>query len=156
MKYILINRTKISNKKLRKIINFSCPKGLSDFRITVRYCRNDYHFDGFGGGQYKSCTVGINRMPIFPFSSRRGAKWVKFGYIDNSIIKNNDELLILQCSHELRHVWQDFVSKQNHRGMNKKTIDEEGKESKVEVKMEKDASKYCRKKLLEWRKSTKI
>ena len=161
MKYILINRTKISNKKIRQFIQHSWPKGLKKCRIILSYEYGDYEWRGdakqFSKNKIKTIRIFIQKNKIkFPrMINNTSTVWA--GYSPIFIIRNKDEVLVSLIAHELRHIWQTEVSKINFlRSRICEFIDSTGENRISLYKMEKDACSFSKRKLLQWRKSTKI
>jgi len=154
MIYKLINKTKISDKTLKKLIEFGIPKGLQDIKIYVLY--EKYKNSIFNGATiYKNKTVQIcitKKTITFPcFCYDKKLKFA--GYHPTVDFKNKKELLVGLLSHELRHLWQDGVSKQNFLNGRVITWKHWDKKTYYSIyKSERDACKYSKKMVLKYRK----
>ena len=152
MKYRLINNTRISNKTLHKIINFVCPKGLSDFIIKVD---NDYPTYS-GEAFYRSVRININTKMgmVRKFDTKDMSK---YGYYNNLISQNIREILVALIAHELRHLWQKRVSLQDFDNERCQLYECPVNDVVYNIgyKSEKDASLYCKRMLLKWRQFIK-
>jgi len=153
MKYKLINKTKIPNEDIKAAIKFCAPKGITNFTAVMNYDKNfDWHAFAYPFRKKKSIHIYIQKKPIhFPrLSNLRAAK--KAGYFPICVLKNKYELMIYLFSHELRHIWQETVSKQNFlRTKVGKYINSDGTKESSLYKMERDACKYAKKMLEKYR-----
>lgn len=155
MNYKLINYTKTPNELLHKIIQFVFPSGLNNVKIILRYCRfNSDQFEGTAYSDSNRVSLKISRRLELPFCCGEKSQ-NKFGYIDMSILKTREEAIISLCAHELRHLWQNTVSKQDFTKTRLHKFTVGNKKHECLYKMEKDASIYARKMLLKWRKYKK-
>ena len=153
MKYHLTNKTKISEKLINKLIEFSCPKGVDDFNIVMRYANNNSNSsEAISYTKLKIIEISVSNIESYPrLSSDKKLK--RFGCTTSFVIKNKTELLLAIMAHELRHIWQINVSNQDfangklcpftHCGIKYSTI----------YKMESDACRYTKKILNKYRKS---
>ncbi len=152
MNYKLINSTKIPSEVLDFIIRYCCPKKLNKFRVYIKYFE-----DQFAGTAYTDenrISLRINKKLRLPMTCNHKQLY-KFGYTDRSMLMTQDELLVSLIAHELRHLWQMRVSKQDFSKTTLFKFDFMGEEFEAMYKMEKDASDYSRKMLLKWRKFVK-
>jgi hypothetical protein len=154
VKYKLINRTKISRKDLETAIRFCAPKGVTDFTVVVNYDKkSEWSAFAYPFKKEKSIHIYIQKNKIhFPrLSNCRAAE--KAGYSPVYRINDKYELLIHLFAHELRHIWQETVSKQNflRSKVGHYTNSDGSKESSI-YKMERDACKYAKKIIQKYRK----
>ncbi len=153
MKYKLYNKTKISNKTLHKIIQFTCPPTLNNFKVYIKYFSGG-EFDGYANPDYKRITIRINRELHFP-QCIFNKKLRKYGYTSNEMVRNRNELLTELISHESRHLWQFLVSSQKFSDKITHIFHHNGTIYQTNIRIEKDACRYASKMLLKWRKFVK-
>ena len=154
MKYKLINKTKIPREDLEAAINFCAPKGITDFNVIVSYDnRYEWHAFAHPFRKKKSIHIYLQKKPIhFPrLSNLLAAKAA--GYNPVYLIKDKYELMIHLFAHELRHIWQGTVSKQNFlRTKIGHYTNSDGVQESSFYKMERDACKYAKKMIYKYRK----
>ena len=155
MKYKLINRTKIPSSILKTLIEFVAPKGIKNVTIYVRYNKDKYYWRAHAEAlkRKKFISVWIQKEKIkFPKLSNTNIER-KNGYDPVFLLNNIYEVLVTLFAHELRHIWQGSVSKQEfYRSKLCRFKDSDGEEFVSIRKMEKDACKYAKKILNKWRK----
>ncbi len=153
MKYKLINKTKIPRDDLEAVINFCAPKGITNFNVVVSYDKNfEWHAFAYPFQKKKSIHIYIQKKPIhFPrMSNLHAAK--KAGYSPVYRINDRRELMIHLFAHELRHIWQGTVSKQNFlRTKIGHYTNSDGSQESSFYKMERDACKYAKKMMVKYR-----
>lgn len=154
LSYKLRNNTGVPNKTLHKIIKFCYPNKIHNLKLSIKikYCPDEYGFEGEQVG--KKVVIGISRTPIFPYNIMEAQDWlVRCGYNDKTILENNEELLVSIISHELRHVWQYFKSKQfaGKKLKFKKVKDPLGYAQPINAGMERNACMYSAKMVNRWR-----
>jgi hypothetical protein len=154
MKYKLINRTNIPREDLETLIELCVPNDLTDFVVTINYDKQYiWHAYAYPLREKKLIQIYIQKEEIkFPvLSNIREAK--KAGYFPICRIQDKYELLVYLLAHELRHIWQDTVSKQNFRDSKIGSyINVDGNEYSSIYRMERDACKYAKKILEKYRK----
>jgi len=155
MRYRLTNKTRIPTKYLKTLIEFSLPEGVDDVKIIVMYDDTQSAWHGIQIQDKKLIKIWIAKKDEdlgFPrFSNSPVMK--KCGY--NPIFKVNNiyEVLVSLFAHELRHVWQKHVSKQNFSsGRLCKYKDWDGKIHYSIYRRETDACKYAKKILDKYKK----
>jgi len=156
MKYKLINRTKIPRDVLETLIEFAAPKGIKKVNISVMYDNTGVAWRGNAEafGKKKSVRVWIqNENDIkFPrFSNSRIAQ-KKGGYDPIFLLSDVYEVLVALFSHELRHIWQGSVSKQNFFKSRLCRYNDWSGEVITLRKMEKDACQYAKKVLQRYKR----
>jgi len=152
MKYKLINRTKISSKIIHKLIQFVCPKGVDRFVISIMRDRDGSALEGETLLKLKTIKIYIRDRNKYPrLSNNKNTK--KAGYNPIFFIRNNREAVLSLLAHELRHLWQEYVSKRIFwNGKLCKYVCWDKKTYTTIYKMEKDACEYTRKMLFTYRK----
>ena len=85
-------------------------------------------------------------------SSYRHENLRKAGYVKATLLRNQIEVLVYLISHELRHLWQGNVSKQNFQGRLVFYTTWNEKVYHAFYKEEKDATLYAIKMIKMWRK----
>lgn len=152
MKYRLRNNTSISNVKIHKIIRFCCPKGLDNFVVIINKARSREHtFDGEAYCEKNKITIELcqNLPPMYSHQKIL----LKFGYVCLKKLKNVTDILVYLIAHELRHLWQYRISKQDFFRAKAVAYKAWNGEYYFPVyKAEKDASIYGGKQLDKWRK----
>src|SRR5690242_8620074 len=103
MDYTLINKTKISTKLLKKLINLCCPTGVKNFRIEFK----NFNKGAFLGKSFNNkITIYINPKIKLPcYNVDRNLE--QYGYGRPIILKTKEEVLLNLISHELQHLWQN-------------------------------------------------
>ena len=155
MKYKLINKTKISRDILETLIEFAFPKDVDDVTISVMYDKTGSAWNAYTSGfssKKRTVKIWIQKGQIkFPrYSNDRRAK--SAGYDPVFLITDTDELLVSLFAHELRHIWQSSVSRQNF--LKSKLgyyTSWDGEKMTCISRMEKDACKYAKKTLERYR-----
>jgi hypothetical protein len=118
----LKNHTDIPNEKIKEIIRFVKPNGVSKFNITVHNCRRCFSGHHRKAGKYRhikilngsvihedpwfhkdtqivaSITKDENEFPLC-IDTRKG------GYLP-CLLLSREEALVNVLAHELRHAWQ--------------------------------------------------
>lgn len=156
MTYKLLNKSKIPTDILHELIRFACPIGVDDFKISIIQTKSD--FAGTAGMTFSNkrhIKVWIGKRLEYPtLSNDRIVE--KYGYKPNFLVNNEEEDLVSTIAHELRHLWQLSVSKQNFiSGTIHKYTHWDNREYICVVKMESDACKYAHKILKLFRKEMK-
>lgn len=158
MKYKLINRTKIPRDVLETLIEFAAPKGIKKVTISVMYDKGDAAWHGTTirafGNKKKLIRIWINKDELeFPRFSNSRVAAKEGGYQPIFLLSDIYEVLLALFAHELRHVWQGSVSKQNFlKSKLCRYKDWDGKEVTSIFKMEKDACQYAKKTLQRYKK----
>ena len=154
MKYKLINKTKIPREDLEAAIEFCAPKGITNFNVVISYDKKfEWHAFAYPFQKKKTIHIYIQKRPIrfLRLSNVRAAE--KAGYKPVYFIKDKYELMIHLLSHELRHIWQGTVSKQNFlRTKIGHYTNSDGSKETSFYKMERDACKYAKKIIQKYRK----
>lgn len=154
MKYKLKNNTSVPNKRIDEIIKFVSPKGIDSCDVFIDYCKDGSYLDGeakpYGKNKFIKALFGkTNKYPRLSYPK----KLQKVGYTPQLMIKNDDEAIFCILAHELRHIWQGEVTKQEFwTGKICKYTSWDGQEYKSVYKAEKDACKYTQKMLHKYRK----
>lgn len=154
MKYKLTNKTNIPSYDIHTIIEFVAPRGITNFTVTVN-TTDKYIWNAHSYPFKPTPSVKLffqDEEILFPQMSNTRAS-ATAGYSPICLLKNKYELLIYLFAHELRHVWQAKVSKQNFNTRKiGKYIDESGSEQLTRYYMERDACQYAQKMLHKYRK----
>lgn len=156
MTYKLFNKTDIERDILHELIQFACPPGVDYFKISI--IQTDDNFCGTSGKTYSDknhVKIWVGGKMEYPaLSNDRIVE--KYGYKPNFVVKNIEEDLISTIAHELRHLWQLNVSKQNFiSGIIHNYKHWDNQEYICIVKMESDACEYAYKILKQFRKEMK-
>ena len=97
----LFNVSKLfSSDKLREVIEFTRPAGISNFQVRVTKARWAYAGRAYPEHQPQKVIVRICTGLKFPL--RREAHG---GYLSMEVY-TTEELLVYLMAHELRHLWQ--------------------------------------------------
>jgi hypothetical protein len=129
------NTNKIySTELLREIVKFVRPSGISNFKITLKNCK-DKSFHGWAYSSWNLITIKIGKYD-FPHTVERQRGT---GYLDCTFYTQT-ELLVHLIAHELRHLWQ----KAHPKGW--RVYGAKGRYS------ERDADAYAIHKVREWRR----
>jgi len=152
MKYKLINKTKISRKKIEKLIQFVCPKGINNFVVSLIKDNS---------GSFRGHTKTLENPPIIKIYIDTNMEYPRMsndrniksaGYNPIFWIRNNEEALLSLLAHELRHIWQIRVSEQQFlNGKLCRYVHWDKKTYTAIYKMEKDACQYAKKMLHKYR-----
>jgi hypothetical protein len=155
----LTNKTNISDKKIRKIIKFVKPKGVSKFNVLIQNCRNYlvagsyqkgdqyrrvYYIDtisfknllSIGSQHYKNTHIVAKiwqHENDFPVQTKAVGDYL------SCLFLSREEALVFILAHELRHAWQTDHSLNRVWGA-------KGKQS------EQDCDAYAIRKTREWRR----
>ncbi len=153
MTYKLFNKSEISRDILHKLIQFACPSGVDNFKISI--IKTKSNFSGTAGKTYSDknqIKIWIGGKLEYPTLSND--KIVeKYGYKPNFVVNNKEEDLISTIAHELRHLWQLSVSQQNF--INGKVYNYTHWDNQTYIcipKMESDACEYAYRILKQFRK----
>jgi hypothetical protein len=157
--YHLRNCTGIPNNIIQMVVDFCCPSELYDFKITVtpvRKSRCDEYFYGSAYTNKKKVNISLN-LPFyhhyFPmFSHYRHKEIRRAGYVKEILLRNQVEVLVYLIAHELRHLWQTNVSKQDFWGRMVFYKTWKNVVNTSFYKEEKDATLYAIKMVKLWRK----
>lgn len=129
------NHTEIDSKKLKEMIRFCKPNGVTNYRIVFKH-RNS------NGGGISANAWGCSYRIVVRIGHSRYPRIVNNcgkGYIPHLVL-DLDEHLVGVIAHELRHLWQSRYRK-GHRVWGSRG-----------VFSERDADAYCIRKIREWRK----
>jgi len=156
----LKNTTDLSNEKIREIIRFVKPNGVSldQVKITIHNVRSSGHFAGHTdciGYIYVRITPKENMFPVYhnlrqEYSKSVGIKdngevimkmFTKNGGYLPSLILSREEAFVHLLAHELRHHWQ-----RKHSGRRGKVWGARGRYS------ERDADAYAIRMQRKWRR----
>jgi hypothetical protein len=116
----IIDRTHIADKgKIRRLIQFARPKGISGFNVVIDLCFDGFHGAAYFGGRWSfkgecldtkprsvSQYIEIKIMPKthgvtrFPYTWRQQGAYIKF------TVRSEAEVVLYLLAHEMRHVWQ--------------------------------------------------
>lgn len=142
MAKVIINQTRLSDAKLRKIIRFVAPKGIKLPQIIIK----DGNSKAIDGGYHPNdeipaeCCLKIAKYTEFPFLMEVSKKEKRKGYLSGFKLNNKEEALVYLLGHELRHCFQHQFPEAKRMGIRKNRYSES------------DADIYAVKKLYEWRK----
>lgn len=107
MKIDLANKSKISTKRILKLIEFCRPKNLKLPKIIVKNCRDQtkaYDCEFFFDTQNPYIVFRFNDATFYPFEYKMSeAKKEREGYLGNYFFANKTECLIYIFAHELNH-----------------------------------------------------
>lgn len=107
----IVNKVgKRHDAKLREMIDFARPPGISKFVIIFRSARRSHGkasslFDEEKRVWRPLVTIWLNKKQRYPFENTRLPSERDTGYLPYSAA-NEDEFLIRIIAHELRHLWQ--------------------------------------------------
>lgn len=119
------NFTDVSNERIREIIRFVRPSGISNFDVMVKNysrvkCVNGYEIKKGGIGRGMAYRKGssyhstsnpfvvvsiVNNDQHFPYAWGAIGKNLSGGYI-GSLLLSREEALVHILAHELRYLWQ--------------------------------------------------
>ena len=154
MKYKLINRTKISRKVINELIQIVCPKGVDNFVVSVMYDRGESSLWAQTLMVSKKIRIYIatkNKYKYPHISNHRNLK--KFGYNPVFFIRNDHEAILSLLAHELRHLWQRYVSKRKFwDGKICEYVNWDKEPCVSSYKAEKNACEYAKNMLFKYRK----
>ena len=151
----VVNCSCYPNSKIQEILKFVTPKDAQKLRAIVTVLNNKPGNCFSGSAQIISqkLRLGIaskNRLKkILPY--RRPKDIFQFGY-QPMRLNNTDEILVHLFAHEIRHLWQAYLSKANWI-FKLKTHYYNGKRTHYSKQQEKDADLYSLRKLKQWRRS---
>src|SRR4051812_35356840 len=147
MKYKIDNYSKFSKDDIHTAIKFCAPKGITNFTVQLAPAAStDYSIWSAYATLYKGKPVvkfffQKERIKFPQMSNDREA--IKAGYYPICKIKDKYEMLIYLFSHELRHVWQFTVSKNNFlKSKRKFYTDSDGRKYSTIFGAERDACQY--------------
>jgi len=140
----LKNYTNIPTERIREMIKFVRPSGISNFDVRVSNCTSGYRGKSYSEGSGYHDTADpfiVTSIPktesMFPHYEDHS----KPGYI-NTLILSTEEALVHLIAHELRHLWQS-----KHKGH--RVWGSRGKFS------ERDADAYAIRMTRKWRRENK-
>ncbi len=156
--YHLINKTKIPTFLLREFIEFCLPKGLKDFSISFYPLNNkklDYDCYAITDNGISKIVIKIGKCKFPIISNSKDTAYL--GYTERRYLKDIYEVLIVGIAHEVRHIWQNTVSKRDFKsGLNQKfSFYHGGPIHEAHYRSEKDATEYACKTLDKYRKICK-
>ena|SRR5579862_4366201 len=158
MRYRVTNKTKnIKTDDIHTAILFCAPRGIDNFTVTVS------NIDDLDPSLWRAHVWNFKEIPSVKFFFK--TKGIKFpqtsndreakqaGYYPICLIKDKYELLIYLVAHELRHIWQTQVSKQEFfRRKEKSYQTSSGFEYQSVFGAERDACQYAKRMLERYRK----
>jgi hypothetical protein len=150
--YKLFNRTDIPNEILNVLVNFACPPGLNNFSVSILPSKEEYSgIRGEANLEKKRVRVWVGNSEYPNFSIDESLE--KFGYKPNFIVNDKEEDLLTTLAHELRHLWQENVSKRTFTDGKIHRYTHWDKKNYISIeKMESDSCKYSYKILKKFRK----
>lgn len=140
----LKNHTSIPTEKIREMIAFARPSGISNFdvRISNSKCRWRARAYGHGSAYHDTADpfvvirIGEEGKHAYPYLSKQQG-----GYL-SSLLLSREEALLHLIAHELRHIWQIDHTK--------------GKVWGARGRMsERDCDAFAIRKVREWRKQNR-
>jgi len=108
MEIVIINKEKISRKKLKEIIRFSRPSNITIPKIYIRKV-NSFSFYGayyYPTGRPRRIYASVGRCEAFPTFVIRNKRGRRQGYSTDFWIYSQEEALVYLLSHELKHHYQ--------------------------------------------------
>jgi hypothetical protein len=139
----LENYTTIDNEKLRSMIRFCVPSGISNYDMTFKNSKNG----GICGRAYwNGCSLhkNNNQLIVIRIGTSKYPRMCHIyghrGYLPYLLL-DQDEDLVGVIAHELRHLWQ-HKHRKGYRVWGARG-----------VFSERDADAYCINKIRAWRKS---
>lgn len=137
----LYNTTPLPPHRLREIIGFVTPSGVSGFRVTVRN-RSHASFNGTAAIQGSEwwVTLSFGKYAVYPKGPERNPRGG--AYLPLPWFASVEEAVVFLAAHELRHLWQARVPR------GRRVWGAKGQYS------ERDADAYAIRKLRAWRRTT--
>lgn len=148
MDIIVINKTRVSSKRLKEIIDFVRPKKTILPKIIVRNVKS-FCFNGaysYNGNIANNIYTSVGPYDNFPALINRAKRTQRIGYLSGFILKNKEECLVYLLAHETRHAFQ-------HQNPDAPRL---GYKNRYQLFSETDADTYALKKLEAWRKRKRI
>lgn len=142
----LTNTTKIENEKIRELIRFARPSGISNFDVMIK---NYQHFGARGRAYSKGSSYHYSNNAFIVVSISNTNQGYPYyweggnGYLPHLTMDRLENLLYV-LAHELRHLWQ---------GKHPKGYRVWGARGKFS---ERDADAYAIRKVREYRKSIQL
>lgn len=137
----LRNSTDFSNERVRQIVRFVKPSGISNFDVMVKNSSKRFYGRSYGAGSsYHSTSNPFVVVRISPDETKFPFQFTEHGGYLSHLVLSREELLVSVMAHELRHQWQT----KHPRGW--RVHGARGQYS------ERDADAYAIRKVREWRK----